>query len=209
MCWQLNKRRVGTYRRVLLLSSVLSAHQHGGTSIMTRHTPRWQFMQPTRKKRGREKLIMSVVCGGNGAMTFPDRGDISAIRVCACEALRQWKICSHTSPISETRKWFKIITKDRFYPKLQIRLSAAPTLLILRDVYISMQPLFQSIYSINLINLLFIKNQLAVIHVWYDGQYHNWSTPPSKALSPGWIQWSDSTESSSILVIILCFVADF
>ncbi|KAM3598136.1 uncharacterized protein V6R79_013988 [Siganus canaliculatus] len=30
----------------LPLSSVLSAHQRGGPSIMTRHTPRWQLMLP-------------------------------------------------------------------------------------------------------------------------------------------------------------------
>lgn len=34
-----------------------------------------------KRKREGEELIMSVVCGGNRAMTLPDRGDISAIRV--------------------------------------------------------------------------------------------------------------------------------
>lgn len=60
---------------------------------MTWHTPRWQLMQPQaadqkgekkkkkKSERERGKLIMSVLCGGNRAVTFPDRGDISPIRV--------------------------------------------------------------------------------------------------------------------------------
>lgn len=65
-----------TDRSTLLLCRTLSAHQHGGPSIMTRHTPRWQLMQPRGKKKKRGKLIMLVVCCGNRAMTFPDRCDI-------------------------------------------------------------------------------------------------------------------------------------
>lgn len=43
------------------------------------HTKMAAHAAARRKKMG--KLIMSVVCGGNRAMTFPDRGDISPIRV--------------------------------------------------------------------------------------------------------------------------------
>lgn len=198
-----------TDRSALPLSGVLSAHQRGGPSIMTRHTPRWQLMPPRGKKK-REKLIMSVVCGGNRAMTFPDRSDISAM------CLRGFKTVENLlsrTPISETRKSFKIITCDRFYPKQQ-KASVREVLMLplYQGWHVSRQLLIQSIYWVNLINLLFIKIQFAVIHVWYDGydevfliniNADQWHHP--KLLI--WTEWA--TGSSWIFLVILCFGADF
>lgn len=163
---------------------------------MTRHTPRWQLMQPweenKKKEREREKSSSCRVCAV-GIEPWPFLIAVTSRQsgLCLWGFKTAENVLSHT-PMSETRKTFKIINKTDFYPRLQIlyrnRWHFCFTAALLNQ---SNQFTFLLKFS--------LRWSVSDMTDTMRFSWSIWSMTLSEALNLDWIQWSDSRENSLIL----------